>query len=105
MIYIGTFSPRILFSLKIIPNNIPKFSYADNPSYLLFPTYAIDAERFLLPLTQHTESGLTEHTKYFLSSRPNIPNVAKPKIPKLSFVADQTYRRFLTFVTEQTEQA
>ena len=65
-----------------------------------YRTYRI----FLTFRTEHTESRKSEHTEAFLHSEPNIPNLAKPNIPKLSYFLDRTYRQFLSFETNHTKQ-
>ena len=63
--------------------------------------------QFLASKTKHTDDFLylnTEHTESFLHSEPNIPNLAKPNILKLSYFLDRTYRQFLSFETDHIEQ-
>ena len=85
-------------------NAIVTFDYIINRN-INFPNEKI--RQFLASKSEHTDDFLclnTEHTKSFLHSEPNIPNLAKPNIPKLSYFLDQTYRQFLSFETDHTEQ-
>ena len=94
-----------VFPLSIFPNNITTVSCIDNRTYrLIQKPEPKDTERFLRHLTENIESGQTEHTESFLLSNPNIPNLSKANRSKHSYVPERTYRRFLTFETEHTEQ-
>ena len=78
-------------------NAIVTFDYIINKN-INFPNGKI--RQFLASKTEHTDDFLclnTEHTKSFLHSEPNIRNLAKPNIPKLSYFLDRTYRQFLSF--------